>query len=64
MKVEKLEYYTEAITRDEDGEVSLQIQNDCSQIRIKKEWEDSYLDIDKKDLIIIRDMINGLLGGD
>lgn len=61
MKVRKTEYYTEIKGKDENGDFSIQLQNDCSQIRVETEDGDVYLDIDHQKLRLIRDTITEVL---
>ena len=59
MKIEKYSHYTEMVSGDENGQWKIEIQNDCTQIRIESEdgSNDLFINTDKKELIAIRDLL-------
>jgi len=58
MKTENKEYYVQFESEDYRGKFTMQIQNDCSQIRFENEDDSVAFDCDKKELKAMRDMID------
>jgi len=54
-------HFIKLTSEDGNGEFSIEIQKDCSQIRIDLEDDNVYFDTNKKELEIIRDAINDIL---
>lgn len=63
MKVTKGKHHTEISGRDMNGSFLIRIHNDCSQLMIESQNEDSmtFIDINKPELEIIRDTITNIL---
>lgn len=62
MKVEVFKYCTEIHGVDRYGKFLIRIQKDCSQMQIETEDNgDSYVDINFRELKIIRDAITDVL---
>lgn len=63
MKVNEFKHYIELRSADCNGTWSVQVQNDCSQIRLLTEDDvfDSFIDTDKKELTALRDILNKII---
>lgn len=61
MEVEKNEYYTQVKGSDINGEFNIEIQNDCSQLRIETGDSEAYIDVNFRELKTIRDSITSVL---
>lgn len=61
MEISKGAYYIKIEGSDDNGDFEIQIQNDCSQLRINTEDGNVYIDINKQELIEIRDSINYII---
>ena len=56
---EKFQYYTSLTIKDDNGLYGIEVQNDCSQIRIDPNngGFDISINTDRSELIILRDML-------
>jgi len=66
LKIKKHSHYSEIIGSDNQGKFSIEIQNDCSQIRINSDidgdfTEQVYIDVNVQELTAIRDFITDVL---
>ncbi len=62
MEVQHHKYCVEIKRENSFGDnINIQIQKDCSQIRIKDDYVSLYVNITRKDLELIRDSINETL---
>jgi hypothetical protein len=63
MRIETYRNYIQITSKDRNGIWNIQIQKDCSQIRIGTENDDAtvYIDTDKSELRAIRDCLNEVL---
>lgn len=56
-------HYISVTGTDENGEFEIQIQTDCSQLRIQADNSDVFIDVDFNELKTIRDAITQVLDG-
>jgi hypothetical protein len=63
MKVSQTKHFIKVTGEDVNGDFSIEIQNDCSQLRISTGDGDSYIDTSSRELRIIRDAITKALEG-
>ena len=64
MKIEQTANYIEVSGKDINGEFTVRIQNDGSQIQMETENGDAYIDTDNDLLRVIRDAISKVIDGD
>lgn len=63
MEIKKTEHYIEVRGVDNNGEFSIRIQKDCSQLQMETEDNDAYIDVNYRELKTIRDAITEVLDG-
>ena len=63
MEIKKTAHYIEINGNDNNGEFTIRIQKDCSQIQMETEDSDSYIDLNYRELKQIRDSITKVLDG-
>ena len=63
MKTAETKHYISVAGTDENGEFEIQIQNDCSQLRIRADNSDVFIDVDYNELKTIRNAITQVLDG-
>ena len=63
MKIEKLQHYTSLEIYDDNNRYDIQIQNDCSQLRIDPNngGFDIFINTNKKELTMLRDMLTQVI---
>lgn len=61
MKIERNEHFIKISGSDNNGEFNIEIQNDCSQIRIETDCNDAYIDVNYRELKIIMNTITEVL---
>lgn len=61
MEIKKTEHYIEVNGVDNNGEFKIRIKKDCSQLRMETEDHDAYIDVNFRELTIIRDAITEVL---
>lgn len=63
MEILKTAHYVEIQGVDNNGEFTVRIQKDCSQLQMETEDNDSYIDLNYRELKQIRDSISEVLEG-
>lgn len=64
MKILDKEYYVEFQFFDSSGDISIEFQKDCSQIRVKKADEELSINVDEKELTAIKECIEIILNNE
>jgi len=63
MEIKKTANYIEINGNDNNGEFTIRIQKDCSQMQMETQDSDSYIDLNYRELKQIRDSITEVLDG-
>lgn len=61
LKTKSTKYHYEVHSRDTNGAWSVKLHKDGSQLVIENGIDDTYIDVDKKELIAIRDMLTKII---
>lgn len=61
MQVTVNNHYTTINGADDESEFEIQIQNDCSQIRIQKDLDSVFMNVNCRELKIIRDTLTDII---
>ncbi len=61
MKIKKTDHYIQINGIDNQGEFKIEIQKDCSQMRIESGDDSAFIDLNYRELKVIRDCITEVL---
>jgi hypothetical protein len=63
MQINNTKHYIEVIGLDDNGEFTVRIQKDCTQLQLETGNDDAYIDVNYNELKTIRDAITEVLEG-